>query len=218
MKLQLGATWRSLLLSSLLCTRTLAKKDAPGVAVSAFKFVPWDVKYFDDSDTMLFEDRVARVVYRSEDAGASWKPVDSVPAGELMEILMHPFDSKRSYVMGGGKKHWMTRDRGKTWEVFQTDSQASLFREALTFHAGDPDRIIFNAMDCTGIFCEELVGLQGYLAEALLKDHRLCILRTAFRRRPNSSALIPMDATGPNLRRYSQQGRRIWMRTGSSAW
>jgi hypothetical protein len=168
MRLQIATGWRSLLFGTLFCTGTLAKKDAPGVSVTEFKFIPWNVQYFDDSDSMLFEDGIARVVYRSENAGESWKPVDTVPQGELLELSMHPFDNKRAYIIGGDKKHWMTDDRGKTWEEFQTDSPASLFREALTYHAGDPDRIIFNAMDCTGIFCEELVGFQCYVAEALL--------------------------------------------------
>ena len=71
---------------------------------------------------------------------------------------MHPFDKKAAFVIGGGTKHWKTKDRGKSWQEWQTESPASLFREALNFHAGDPERMIYNAMDCTGIFCEEIVS------------------------------------------------------------
>lgn len=71
---------------------------------------------------------------------------------------MHPFDKKTAYVIGGGTTHWKTEDRGESWKEWKSESPASLFREALTFHAGDKDRIIYNAMDCTGIFCEEIVS------------------------------------------------------------
>ena len=128
------------------------------MVTTTFDFVPVDVQYFDDSDTLLFEDRIGREVYRSEDAGESWKPVADVPQGKLLELVMHPYDNKRAYIITEERTQWMTSDRGKSWEEFYTDSQASVFRKALTFHAGDPNRIIFNGMDCTGIFCEEVVS------------------------------------------------------------
>jgi len=158
MRLQTVIGWQGLLLSSLFYTSSAAKKDEPSITTTEFKFIPWGLEYFDDSDTVLFEDRTGRQVYRSEDAGESWKPVSSVPQGNLLELQMHPYDNKRAYIITEDKTHWKTKDRGKTWEEFKTDSFASIFRTALTFHAGDPDRIIFNAMDCTGIFCEETVS------------------------------------------------------------
>jgi hypothetical protein len=156
MRLQLHLA--PLLLGSLLAWPAQGKKDAPAVKVSEFPFIPWDVQYFDDSDSLLFEDRIARVVYRSEDAGENWKPVEGVPAGQLLELSMHPFENKRAYIIGGDRTHWMTKDRGDTWQEWNTESPATLFREALDYHAADPDKIIFNAMDCTGIFCEEIVS------------------------------------------------------------
>ncbi|KAG9240971.1 hypothetical protein BJ878DRAFT_429139 [Calycina marina] len=74
----------------------------------------------------------------------------------MLEVVMHPYDNKRAFVITEDKTHWKTSDRGKSWQEWKTDSLASIFREALTFHAGDADRMIFNAMDCTGIFCEEI--------------------------------------------------------------
>lgn len=76
----------------------------------------------------------------------------------MLEIVMHQFDKKRAYIITNENKHYITKDRGESWQEFEAASQASIFRAPLTFHAGDPDRIIFNAMDCAGIFCEELVS------------------------------------------------------------
>jgi hypothetical protein len=156
--MRLPTCWGSLLLSGLLCSSgAAAKKDKPSVHTSSFPFWPYNVNYFDDSDVLLFEDFNDHVVFRSTNAGVSWDKVSSVPAGKEMELTMHRFDNKRAYIITKERSHWMTKDRGETWEEFYTDSLASLFRPALTFHAKDPDRIIFNGMDCTGIFCEELV-------------------------------------------------------------
>jgi hypothetical protein len=159
--MRLHAGWRSLLVSGLLCTGSgvTAKKDKPSVHLSNFPFWPYNVQYFDDSDVLLFEDVNDHVVYRSEDAGVSWNKVSGVPAGNLLEMTMHPYDNKKAYIITNEKSHWMTKDRGETWDEFYTDAQASLYRDALAFHAGDPDRIIFNGRDCTGVFCEEVVRL-----------------------------------------------------------
>jgi photosystem II stability/assembly factor-like uncharacterized protein len=160
MRLQPPAGWRSLLYSTLLLTGACwAKKDKPSIKPTKFEFIPVNVNYFDDSDVLLFEDPLSQNVYRSENAGEDWALVKGVPQGKLLELAMHPFDNQRAYIITNEKTHYKTDDRGKTWEEFTADIQASIFREALTFHGGDPDRIIFNAMDCTGIFCEELVSL-----------------------------------------------------------
>ena len=159
MRLQAAAGWRSLLLlGTLLCASAWAKKDKPALQSSKFSFIPYNLQYFDDSDVLMFEDGLDHVVYRSENAGETWEKVKQVPEGKLLEISMHPYDNKRAYIITTERSHWMTKDRGKNWEEFYTDSQASIFRMALTYHATDPDRIMFNGMDCTGIFCEELVS------------------------------------------------------------
>jgi len=155
MRLHTAAGWRSLLFSTLLCTGAWAKKEKPSVKSKKFDFIPHNVNYFEDSDVLLFEDNLNNDVYRSTDAGATWDKIDE-GKGKMLEISMHPFDKKRAYIITVEKTHYKTSDQGKTWEKFEADAQATIFNTALTYHAGDPDRIIFNAMDCTGIFCSEL--------------------------------------------------------------
>lgn len=135
-----------------------AKKDTPGVVVKKLDNLPFNLQYFEDSNVVLFEDDRAQKVYRSEDAGETWDVLDQA-AGTLLELNMHPFDPKRAYIISSDTTHWATDDRGKTWTEFKSTLQASIFRDALNFHAGDPDRIIFNGMDCSEIFCEEVVSL-----------------------------------------------------------
>jgi photosystem II stability/assembly factor-like uncharacterized protein len=142
-----------------------AKKEKPSVSTSKFPFWPSNIQYFDDSDVLLFQDINAGTLYRSEDAGVEWKKVSEVPTGDLVEMIMHPFDNKRAFAIMNGHVHLKTKNRGESWEEFETESQASAFREALTFHAGDPDRILFNGMDCASIFCEEVVSLGKALSD-----------------------------------------------------
>lgn len=158
MRLQTAAGWRKLLLSTLLCTGALAKKDKPSVTSQKFDFLPQRVQYFDDSDVILFEDWADHVIWRSVNAGEEWEKVTEPPAGKVRGVTMHPFDNKRAYIITSEKTHWKTKDRGEHWEKFFSESLPSVFQPPLHFNAGDPDRIIFNAMDCTGLFCEEVVS------------------------------------------------------------
>lgn len=153
--------------STLLLTGAWAKKDKPSVKSKKFEFIPFNVNYFEDSDVLLFEDGISHNVYRSEDAGENWEMVTGGPQGKLLELVMHTVDKKRAYIITNDRTHYVSGDRGKTWEEFGADAQASIFRNVLEFHATDPNRIIFNAMDCTGIFCEELTM---YTTDGFSKD------------------------------------------------
>ncbi|KAH8820392.1 hypothetical protein F5884DRAFT_763859 [Xylogone sp. PMI_703] len=156
------AAWRCLLLATTLLSSSSsvgvwAKKDAPSVSSTDFKYAPVSVQYFANSEVVLFYDEIEHSMYRSEDAGASWDLLKDAGEGKVVEYLMHPFDEERAYVFSSERKHWVTGDRGKTWREFDAGApQPSMYREALSFHADDPDRIIFNGMDCEGLFCGEV--------------------------------------------------------------
>jgi hypothetical protein len=153
-----AAGWRSLIIALMLITNIVAKKDAPSITDWAVHNEPMNIEYFDDSDVILFQDWNENAVYRSENAGETWAKVEDIPYNDAWSMYMHPFDNKRAYVLTKDTTHYMTADRGKTWQSFFTDSSPSAWRlRPLSFHAGDPDKIIFNGQDCMGIYCEELV-------------------------------------------------------------
>ena len=159
--------WRSLIIASLLIANIMAKKDAPSITFSDFNNQPMNIEYFDDSDVILFQDWEENAVYRSENAGETWAKVEDIPYNEAWSMYMHPFDKKRAYVLTKETTHYMTADRGKTWNKFFTDSSPSAWRlQPLSFHASEPDQIIFNGQDCMGIYCEEVVRSNIY--------HRVC--------------------------------------------
>lgn len=149
--------WRSLILASMLITNIAAKKDAPSLTYTTFDHQPQNIEYFDDSDVILFQDWDSNTLWRTDNAGESWSEVD-IPYNEAWSMYMHPFDKKRAYYLTKEGTHYKTEDRGETWQSFVTDYPPSVLRnQPLSFHADDHDKIIFNAEDCMGIFCEELV-------------------------------------------------------------
>jgi len=153
-----GALQASALLASVLwATPLLAKKDRPTFSVKAVDNKPKNLNYFADSEVVVYQDTDDNNVYRSPDAGATWERVSTVPEGKAWLLLMHEFDNERAYILTEGSKHYRTSDRGKTWTSFSSEAELSQFRsDILQFHAGDPDRIIFNGMACVDIFCQEV--------------------------------------------------------------
>jgi hypothetical protein len=149
--------WRSLIVASMLIT-IITAKDAPSITSKAFDNEPMNIEYFDDSDVILFQDWYQNAVYRSEDAGETWEKVEDIRYDDAWSMYMHPFNKTRAYVLTKETTHYKTDDRGKTWHNFSTGSSPTAWRlPPLSFHAGDPDKIIFNGQDCMGIYCEELV-------------------------------------------------------------
>ena len=151
-----GATvgWSSLFTASILIPSTSAK--SPTITPYKASHRPENVQYFEDSDVILFQDWVENAIYRTDNAGESWKIVSDIPANEAWNMVLHPFDKKRAYVLTQESTHWKTDNRGETWQKFFTDASPRGW-QPLSFHALNPDKIIFNGQDCMSIFCKELV-------------------------------------------------------------
>lgn len=148
--------WRSLLLAALLYGTSCAAKDAPVITSNKFVNSPYDLRYFDDSDVILMQDFNEDAIFRSANAGESWDKVAAIPEGVSASLVMHPFDNTRAYVLTEDVRHFRTEDRGKTWTQFETRSIPDVRQEnPLSFHAGNKDKIIVNALDCMlGLYCE----------------------------------------------------------------
>lgn len=170
-----GATKTAALLLASLCAAPFAQlahaKDEPTFYVKQFDHYPQNLNWFDQSDVILFQDISTQNVWRSADGGETWKIIDDVPEGKAYSLVMHENDKNRAYILTESVTHYRTEDKGKTWKTFFTDAEFSIFRgEIFSFHATDPDRIIFNGMDCKGIFCDEVAmyTLDGFKSDAKL--------------------------------------------------
>lgn len=167
------APWRLLLLTMaamLWSAVVVTAKGKPDISVTKFDNKPEFINYFEDSDVVIFHDRIERAIYRSEDAGASWYKVEDV--GDAFLLVMHRFEPSTAFAITEGGTHFKTTNRGKSWETFDTGSAPSDYQpEILVFHAGDPDRIIFNGMSCEGILCSEeaIYTTDGFDSHHLLR-------------------------------------------------
>ncbi|KAI1811465.1 Oligoxyloglucan reducing end-specific cellobiohydrolase [Poronia punctata] len=151
-----------LLLTFLLSTAsTVHAKDEPTIAVTPFKSRPSYLNYFPDSNVVLFQETERpRTVWRSADGGATWDEVEGIEHDKAIALIMHKYSPDRAYILTTGNVHWMTKDKGETWEKFTTDAYTSDFADTfgnwMVFHADDPDKILFTGMECDGLFCNEV--------------------------------------------------------------
>ncbi|KAG9119422.1 vacuolar protein sorting/targeting protein PEP1, partial [Ceratobasidium sp. 392] len=122
----------------------------PGVKVTKFENLPKNLFYFDDTSTILYHDSVEGNVWMSEDEGRSWAKVEGVPSGDAMILVEHPFENRMAFILGEGKKHWRTNNRGKTWQSFEMPHPVALTSSPLSFHSDkkNAEWILMQVWDC----------------------------------------------------------------------
>lgn len=101
---------------------------------------------------MLWLDANLKTVWRSDNQGKSWSPVDNVPK-EALGLIQHPFDDNKAFILGDKTMHWKTDDKGATWSKFDTPL-APVF-DPLRFHAERPDYVIFMGQQCDSGTCHQ---------------------------------------------------------------
>ena len=132
------------------------KPNKPKIEETKFGDVPVNLFYFEDSDVALVTNPSSRETYRSDDAGVNWKKLDDV--GQALEVLKHPYDNKVAVVIGLDKKHWITKNQGKSWKQWKCEYPPSIVTPAISFHASNPDRMLFMGAECSGFDnCKEKV-------------------------------------------------------------
>lgn len=159
MRARLGTIASLLWLGLSLTGTAAAKKNKPEISETAFTSQPQNLFYFDDSDVVLVTDVLPGIVYRSTDAGQNWKAIKDITEGLIFEVVYHPYDNQVAVAVGIDTTHWITKDQGETWTEFNTKFPAVMTRPPISFHASDPDRMIFHVADCIMEFldCTEKV-------------------------------------------------------------
>ena len=167
----LTLAWVALLL--LLSTCAVVAKDKPDVDSTKFDSPPVGLQYFEDSESVLVLEERKGILWRSKDAGRKWKEADGVEHA-VASFWLHPTDKKKAYALGRGQKHWITTDQGESWRAFKLPDRHAVpspVRFALSFHAGNSAKVIFNAQECEGMFCREEMAY--YTTNDFRDVHRL---------------------------------------------
>ena len=137
---------------------TLAQKDGPTISPSRkFDNALENVFYFDDSDVILGFDKETGNVFRSPDAGETWKRVEGQgQVDNAWDLWPHPYDNQRAYIIGISREHWVTTNQGESWRKFDSQSSPDLFRTTpMNFHGRDPKKVIWNGEICKGLSCDQ---------------------------------------------------------------
>ncbi|KAL1965296.1 hypothetical protein VTN77DRAFT_5898 [Rasamsonia byssochlamydoides] len=134
------------------------KSDGPKITATRVPHEPIYVFYFDNSDTILFQDASTADVYRSFDGGATWEVIDDEDGamkGSVWSIQPHPYDNQKAYILGTRGQHWVTTDQAKTWRRFELNATPSILNRPLAFHGRDSRRVIFHGEQCFQFRCAE---------------------------------------------------------------
>ena len=94
----------------------------------------------------MIHDPVTLTVRRSDDEGKTWKLVEGVE--DAIRLVAHPHNNNMAFIIGPDKKHWVTYNRGDSWQSFKTPVEASLIGEVLAFHAEQEGWILFQGVKC----------------------------------------------------------------------
>jgi hypothetical protein len=97
---------------------------------------------------ILIHDPVSLSVQRSADEGKTWSPVDGVEKGDAIRLVSHPHNNEMAFIIGRHLTHWVTYNRGETWQSFETPREASLIGPVLSFHAEEQGWILFQSVAC----------------------------------------------------------------------
>ncbi|EYE93807.1 vacuolar protein sorting/targeting protein 10 [Aspergillus ruber CBS 135680] len=145
----------SCLLWALIWQPVAAKKDnGPTITATELEHEPVGLFYFEDTDTILFQDVETGDLLRSFDGGEKFDLVEGENGdmkGQLLTIWPHPFDTNKAYVFGKAGKHWVTTDQGKTFDSFEVEMPPAIM--PLAFHGWDSKKVIFHGEVCFGFMC-----------------------------------------------------------------
>jgi len=123
----------------------------PKVSTKQFEHQPRNLMFFDDSEVAIIVEKETGVVWRTKDAGGEWEATKEIGEGQAVAVFKHPYDNKVAVTLGRRTQHWITKDQGATWKSFKTEEPPSGF-SPISFHATDPDRILYNGEEECGFF------------------------------------------------------------------
>ncbi|BFZ62307.1 vacuolar protein sorting/targeting protein PEP1 [Saitoella coloradoensis] len=133
--------------------------DKPKVHRTTFDNLPANYFYFNDSPVLLYHDPITGVVYRSDNEGKTFDPVKGVKEGEARDLIQHPFDNEKAFILSTGTEHWRTENQGKSWQSFTTPHPPTNMGAPIAFSATKGNYAIFTGIKCeSGIFgsCQDV--------------------------------------------------------------
>lgn len=129
---------RSFLLVALMA---LAQAFSPEVTFTKQNEMSNDLLYFDDAPVVL--NLNDEVLYRSDDSGKTW----SQTLEEIRRIFVDPLKKERAFAFTQGNTHYVTNDRGATWNKVKVPINAD-FVFTVNVNSKNTDQVIVPFYDC----------------------------------------------------------------------
>ncbi|PVZ99006.1 hypothetical protein BB558_004983 [Smittium angustum] len=103
---------------------------------------------FKESNTYLALDNIEGVLLISDDSGKNWKKVDQIKEKNVY-MYEHPFDRNTLFIIGQGKKHYLTKDSGAKWHEFEVPAKPSKTTQSpLSFNFAKVGHILYSGEKC----------------------------------------------------------------------
>ena len=124
-------------------------------------------------------------VYISHDHGKSWEQI--LEDENIIAIRPHQYNSDRVFFLTGSTKVFYSVNRGAHIDSFDAPTEPALEDrlQPLSFHAGNPDWLIWTGNKCTDGVCHDVAYIsedRGFSWNALLRYVRNCEFVNAGRR------------------------------------
>lgn len=128
---------------------------APTVSKTTLKGGFRNLIYFDDSlHVVALDDRSLSISY---DDGAHWEDVNAMKDTTIFDVVRDPLTKDRVFAVGVGSVHFVSQDKGKTWQKFTTldpkgNPTKDVSRFSVVANAADPNLLLFKLQSCSDWF------------------------------------------------------------------
>ncbi|KZV85936.1 Oligoxyloglucan reducing end-specific cellobiohydrolase [Exidia glandulosa HHB12029] len=145
----------------LLALGTWAADKPPAVGYTTFENLPTRLFYLDDTSTVFYHDMTAGNVYVSDDEGKKWELAKGIPPGDALLAIEHPFDNRVAFILTKDKKHYVTSNRGESWQEFTVPNPPAFSSNPLNGTYFVESLQDTNRNDNGFVDFENLVGVEG---------------------------------------------------------
>lgn len=134
----------------------------PEVHKQLSESVSSNIVYFDDSPVVLNLNNDQ--LHRSENDGKEWKKV----LDNIVNVQIDIVKKERAFAFTAGTTHYITNDRGKTWDEFKVGKRADSIYQLVNVNYKNPDHILIEFTECSEESCENEIyyTVDGFKSEA----------------------------------------------------
>jgi hypothetical protein len=151
----------------------LVRAFTPEISYTTHPRLSQNILYFDDAPVVLNLNDMT--LFRSEDSGKNWER----SLNDIDTIFIDPIKKERAFAFTVGGKHYVTNDRGKTWNEFSVPMASDMAFD-LNVNSKDTDQVLLSFLECDDQgSCKTAIyySIDGFRSDptVLVKDAAKCL-------------------------------------------